>query len=731
MLANTIARPAAWLTGILAVVAVGFLVATGVTAVSAFALTLTVLVQAAAGAAIWRAVRRRTSAPLELLGMGLALGTVLSAIAGVASTWILGTPWGWLVVPGFAGLVWIRMRRSERPSNPDEVKRFDGSRIVLSGSLGLGVLSLVPNVVNYPLRWSGTLTGYHGDMLFLESLSTSIAQYGPADSIFSPDLLIRYHWLTYAWAGQVSASPGTEPFVVLVRVLPFVAVIGSVLIAMAWVRRMSTVSWAPLLAVVLLVFGGYVGATYGTIFNFDSPSQSMTTMWLLAFALAIAVMLEPADDDRPPLVPLLALIAVLSFGLAAGKVSSGVVAGGAVVWLALVGLVKSAGWKRSGVMVAVVSLPSLLLGYALVVAGSADPGGLNIGSLIDRASSIQGLNPIPGSIGVVLGTLLLLIAITARWTGVLWFVADRRTRWDPVPQMSIGFALAAVGTVVLLSGGMNDTWFSLGASAPLAVVSAAGLAEASKALGSRDWLRYAASLIVAGTFFILVFGLWVSGASGGNVWTGTLRWLGPLVGVLGAGLVGGALGAWWARSKRGAFAGSLIIIVLVAAPSRLLGVGTGQVGVQPGLGSDAFSPVTVFVETRDRALVGSWSENQVQAAQLLRGATNRDDRVATNVTLSALVPALSQRQTWVSGIHYQAPYGKPDGIAILLEREQQSWDAITTGSTDLVTGLCDNGVSWLWVDPLRSPEGAWRQLGGIAFEADDVVLVDLAAVCRD
>lgn len=729
MLASAIARPAAWLPAILAVGSVAFLVGTGVGAVSALALTLTVLVQAAAGATIWRAVRGQASPLIELVGMGLALGTVLSAIAGVASTWILGTPWGWLVVPGFASLIWIRGRRSERPSNPDEVQHGLGSLIVLVGSLGLGVLSLVPNVVNYPLRWSGTLSGYHGDMLFFESLSTSVAQYGPADSIFSPDLLIRYHWLTYAWAGQISASPGTEPFVVLVRVLPFVSVIGSVLIAMAWVRRLSKVNWAPLLAVVLLVLGGYVGATYGTIFNFDSPSQSMTTMWLLAFALAITVMLEPGRDDQPRSVPLLALLAALSFGLAAGKVSSGVVVGGAVAWLALVGMVKSTKWRKASVLVAAVSVPSLFLGYVLVVAGSADPGGLNIGSLIDRASSIQGLNPVPGSLGVALGTVLLLIAITARWAGVLWFVADRRTRWDSVTQMSIGFALAAIATVVLLSGGMNDTWFALGASAPLAVVSAAGVAEATRALGSRDWRRSAFFLVVAGLLFVLVFGLWASGASGGNVWTGTLRWLGPLAGVLGAGLAGGALGAWWSRTKRGTLAGSLIVIVLVAAPSRLLGVGTGQVGVQPGLGSDAFSPVTVFVETRDRALVGAWSESQVQAARLLREKTNRDDRVATNVTLSALVPALSQRQTWVSGIHYQAPYGTSEGIATLLDREQASWAAIDEASPDVLSELCDNGVTWLWVDPLRSPEGAWRQLSGIAYEADDVALIDLTAGC--
>lgn len=727
MVARVIARPSVFMTGVVLLAGIGFLILTGVAPLTVVTVTLVVFLQGLSGAVLWQWIRRRSTDFVELIGVGLALGTAASAVAGVLSTMVIGTPLGWLVVPLTALVVWLGSRSSSRQHSSTA-----GIVPLASAIIGvtLGALSLVPNVVNYPLRWAGQFSGYHGDMLFFESLGTSLARFGPLESIFSPDVLIRYHWLTYAWAGQVTSASGAESFVALVRVLPFVSVIGSVLIAVAWARRLSNVRWVPILAVVLLTFGGYIGATYGTIFNFDSPSQSMTTLWLLAFAWAVSVCLQPSRWGSSLTIPLLVAVGGLAFALAAGKVSAGVVAGGAVVWLAFIGWVRREAWKRPALQMAAVTVMALIAGYVAVVFGSADPGGLNIGSLIDRASSIQGMNPIPGSVGIVLGTALLLLAIGGRWVGLLWFLGDRRRRWEPTAQLGVGFALAAIATVVALSGGMNDTWFALGASAPLAVVSAAGVGEASKTFDARRSFAGVLFLASAGAVFVVVFALWATGASGGNVWTGALRWLGPIVGVIGAGAVGAALGVWLGRGPKAALAGSVLMIVLVAAPSRLVGVGTGQVGVQPGLGADAFSPIEVFVETVDRSLVGGWSDTQVEAAAWLRQRTDPNSLVATNVTLSPLVTALTQRQTYVSGIHYQAPYGTPGNLGVLLEREADTWSAVSEPTDASVDVLCTAGVEWLWIDPSRAGNDAWRALGVVGFEADDVVLMDLRPRCN-
>lgn len=706
-----------------ALVAVGwlFLVATGVDAVQSLRLTGVIALQGLSGAIAWRAVRRGPISIVEQAGVGLALGTTMSMVAGLAVTTLGWGSWGWFVPVLVAG-VW---RFGIRPRQAGERAPLDRATVLgLLVTFVVGLGSLVPNLLSYPLAWTGTWSRYHPDMLFFESLATSLSRLGPLDSIFTPDGMVRYHWLVYAWSGQVTEAAAAAPFVVLTRVLPFVAVVGCSLIAIAWTRRLSGVVWVPALAVVLLVMGGYVGATYGAIFNFDSPSQSLTTLWLVALAFTVILLLRTVGDGVRTTLGL-AVIGVLSFGLAGGKISAGAIAVAAVAWVALVGLLRREAWASRGLGVAGATLLAFALGYVLVVAGSADPGGLRIASLLNRASSIQGLNPVPAGIGIVLGTLILALAISVRWAGLAWFVVDRGRRWEPSTVMGMGLGIGALSTVLLISGGMNDTWFALAASAPLAVISAAGAGEASLVLGPSRWrpLVWAASSAVL--LFVVVGALWTTGASGGTVWVGTLRWGGPLVGVVGAVAVGWLLARAYGPPddrRRGWLAGSVIMLVLLAATGRVLGVGTGQVGVQPGLGAGDFTPIEAFTEARDVTTVTEWSDQHQAAARWLRDRATDPDLIATNVTFSPLVPALTGMQTLASGILYQAPYGRPDAVAPLLEREAQSWGFIDEPSVATMAPLCDAGVTWLWIDPTRTTARDWAPYATVEL-ANDAVLV--------
>ena len=566
---------------------------------------------------------------------------------------------------------------------------------------------------------------YHPDMLFFESLSTALSRLGPLDSIYTPDGVVRYHWLVYAWSGQVTSAADAAPFVVLTRVLPFVAVVGCALIAIAWARRMSYVVWVPALAVVLLVMGGYVGATYGAIFNFDSPSQSLTTLWLVALAFAVILLMR---GDAVRAAPACAAIGLLSFGLAGGKISSGAIAVGGVGWVALVGLVRREPWARRALAAAIVTVIAFGLGYVLVVAGSADPGGLRLGSLLNRASSVQGLNPLAGGVGIVLGTLVLVLAISVRWAGVGWFLSDRRTRWEPSTILATGLGLGAIATVLLVSGGMNDTWFALAASAPLAVMSAAGAGEAILFLDPARWRPLLWAAAAAALLAIAVFALWTTGASGGTAWVGTARWAGPLVGVVGAVVAGWLLTRAFGPPEallRGWFAGTVIVLVLLSAPARALGVGTDQVGVQPGLGAETFTPFEAFTEARDTVAIREWSDQHQAAARWLRDRTTGSELIATNVTFSPLVPALTGMQTLASAILYQAPYGRPDAVAPLLEREAQSWAFIDDPSAATAAPMCAAGVTWLWVDPTRTAVRDWQPYATVELANEAVVILSL------
>ena len=703
-----------------------FLVASGVRPLEGLSACVVVGLQGWAGAVVWRWIRPAAGDPAELIGFGLALGTASSVVAGLLVRAALNASWGWavpiVIVAVLAGVRRIRDGR-DRPTHGwvDSISGWP----IFAFTIVVSMASLVPNLLRYPLTWQGTWSGYHADMLYFEALANSLAGFGPLNSIFTPDALIRYHWITYAWTGQVADAAHLSSFVGLTRILPLVAVVGTCFIAIAWARRISPVRWVPVLAVLLLIFGGYVGATYGAIFNFDSPSQALTMLWLLAMSLTLVITCE-GEGRRWPAV---AGVMLLGFVLAGGKVSAGAVALIAVVTLCAVALARRLPWRVTALGLTVATSAGLALGYAVVVAGSANPGGLRILQLLDRASSVQGLNPVPGALGIVAGTMIMILALSARWAGLLWLVGSRRTRWSPSAILGIGFALAGVGTAAVLSGGLNDMWFALAASAPLAVVSAAGAGNAWASLPTGTRSRGIMALVLVGSAVIagLVAGLWLTGASGGNVWVATWRWAGPITAVIGAALIGTAVAAFARPTRRIAavVAGSVIALVFVSAPGRLLGFGSGQVGVQPGLSNDAFAPIEEYVPGVDEVIVRAWTSDEVATAERLRSASTPQDLVVTNVTFSPLVPALTGRQTVASGILYQAPYGRPGAVPALLERERMSWSVIDHQDGRALSAVCALGAKWAWIDPRRTSARDWSAIGTPVIAGESVVLVDL------
>ena len=595
----------------------------------------------------------------------------------------------------------------------------------------LGGSSLAFNLRNYPLVWEGTWSQYHSDMPFFEALATSLSRFGPTDSIFLPGAEVRYHWLSYAWAGQVTEAAGAEPFVVLTRVLPFVAILACSLIVIAWARRVSSVSWVPTLAAVMLLTGGFLGAANGGVLNFDSPSQSMSVMWLLAFSVVLLEFLgESARRTGRRRVWLLVWLGVLAFCVMGGKVSAALPALAGVGLVAMVGLIRRPEWRGRALLALAVVVAAAGAAFVLLLAGSAGGGGLTLGSLVDRASSQQGLNPLNDPNSVVFGTAILLVAIAVRWAGLAWLAGSRASRWEPATVFGVGLAVSSLLAVVAFNS-FNEIWFSVAASGPLAVLTAVGAGEASRYLAHGEPRRgnrqVVGALVAALVVYGVVWALWATGASGGNVWVSTWRWAGPLFGVVLALLLGWVIARGAPRGRRIAsvLAATAVILVFATAPGRLLGVGTGQVGIQQaGLKNEWFSVGTaVLVRERDVKVVGDWTDGMMAGASWLRTNAGRDDLLATNLTFGPFVPGVTGMRTYVSGLQYQAPYGRPGDSQRLLAREGQVWDFIDGPSSGTVAPLCAEDVRWVWVDPTLTERRDWAPYASIAFANEDVLIL--------
>jgi hypothetical protein len=557
-------------------------------------------------------------------------------------------------------------------------------------------------------------------MPFFEGLAASVAHLGPGASLFMDGADLRYHSLVYGWGGELTWSLDLAPFVVLVRVLPFVVLVGCVALAVSWVYRLSASAIATVVAALLIVSGGFIGATYGTILNFDSPSQSMTTLWLLAISV---IALTSLTSIR--FWPFVAPLAVLGIGLTGGKISTAAIALAGLAALALVGLVRrELWWKRAVGALGVSGLAVIGVFFSLLV-GSSESGGLQLFSLLDRASSLQGLNPVVTPRGIVAGIALLILAALPRWLGITWFAVDPSRRWSSDVVLGYGFAAGAVATIVVLSGGFNDLWFAVAASAPLAVLSAAGIAEAWKWLRGRGvWrpiLAAASGLLIAQ----VVAAMWSTGSSGiiGLGW----RWAGPATAVLLAAVVGVLLTMGVRHAKvRAWLALFLISIVVAAVPSRFVyALAASRETVYPSSTSLVlFSPRPLVTGWRS-AQIGGWSLDQVEAGSWLREQAGREDVAATNLTESALVNALTGLQTYISAIHFQAPYGRPEDIDEIRRREDASWDFISEPTLETVQPLCDAGVAWVWVDPSLTEVRDWEPFASVRFERSDVLILEL------
>lgn len=708
------------------------LVASGVPPLASVLLGVFVLWQSAAGVIVWRWLRPECTL-LELAGAALAVGTALAAVAGLVSSTLWLGPLGWAVPSAVALAGWLVARRGRGSTAVHRSAPFDAPAAwgLIAGVVP-GTAILIYALRSYPLSWVGSWTAYHPDMPFFEALATSLARFGAFESPFMTDGVVRYHWLSYAWAGQLTLAADVAPFVTITRVLPVVALLGCAAMVAAWTRRLSPQSWTPVLAGLLLSIGGFTGAVFGGVLTMDSPSQSMSVLWLLAFCIAVI----HVTTSSVRLLPSALLLGTLSLAMIGGKVSAAAPAVAGVLVMCGVQLVRHDVPRARAAWAAAATVLGAAVGFVLFLSGSVGGGGLTLGSLVDKASSQQGLNPMDTRYAVVAGTAILVLAVLARWAGVGWLLTRPEWRWRAEVTLSAGLAGSSLAALIVFNS-FNEVWFSSTVSGPLAAVTAVGAGNALAHLTSRTRPSAAALLVgavvLSGVIYMLVWLLWITGASGGNVFTPTLRWLGPLVAWLLAAVFGVVLGVWGrgALTVRGAVAGSVLVLVLSSVPGRLLGAGTGLVGTQEnGLREEWFSiGDSTYLQGPDWP-IEDWTSTRMDAAHWLRDNADPTDVLATNLTFGPFVAGVTLLPTFVSARWYQTPYGLPWMVDELRTREQQSWAFIDDPSEQTLAPLCDASVRWLWIDLERTERRDWAPYAIVVLQTPDTMVAEIdARVC--
>ena len=179
-----------------------------------------------------------------------------------------------------------------------------------------------------------------------------------------------------------------------------------------------------------------------------------------------------------------------------------------------------------------------------------------------------------------------------------------------------------------------------------------------------------------------------------------------MIGITAAIVAGLVLSFVWLQriTSAGVVAGTIIMLVFLAIPGRLLGASSGQVGVlDNGIRNEWFNVGREDrAKTLDTVIETAWSGEQLEAAAWLRKNANPTDLVATNLTLSPLVAATTHLPTYVSAIQYQFDYGTRSMRPEVQARESNIWAFTSDPSSETLKPLCDAGVRWIWVDPTRT-----------------------------
>jgi len=733
------------------------LVIVGVQISDALWLSLIVFLQGLSGGYIWSQIRRaRVIGILELIGMGLVLGTVLGLLAGVVMRPWIDSRWDPLA-PVAITLVIYTLRSRRNWTRPVRNGYWRDWAPGLAGLLA-GISLLVLNLQRYPLdfmRSDGVWDQYHPDMIFFEALSNSAARYGGSDSIFMVGADIRYHWFTYAWVGQLTEMVDAEPFAVLTRVLPLVALIATVALGLVWTRALlqsANISQArfaslvPWLTVGLLVTGGYVGAINGTILNFDSPSQAMGTAWLMGSVFVLMIFLGSHNPLKAQnSILLLSVLGILIAATTGAKVSTGALIVGAVGGATLLSFLLRLSWRKRALVALLISAGAFLLIYFWVIAGSASPGDLKLFVWDSRASTIQGLNSSPGPKGALLGTFGLLLAIGARWLGGTWLTTERSWRSRPETLFGIGLVAAGIVPILVFSQGLNEIWFALAASAPLSVLSAFGLwlGWNSLQLGNRAGIY---AVVISVLSILIVSYIWTD-----QVWENGLgRFWGPWFAYLIA-LVAGLGLAVFSTSHRIAriFVVATAILILQASVARSIPIiGALMGGARDGASFNASELADINVREDESVItvnelavgndknpefqlqidpeattVWSWSGNEIEAARYLHAHSNSGDVIVTNENEGFVIPALTRMSSYITGTTYQSVYGGISTVGEIPDRIELSSDFISQPTVDTIEVLCPLGVRWAWINKSLTQNSNLVDLGEVMVDNSSVSLI--------
>ena len=334
------------------------LLLSGFPTVDGFKVCSMIFVQIVSGSIIWAHVMHPRQVDIvEGVGMGLALGSILTVIGHQLLLPTALSKFGWLLPVVVAAIVFATSQSTKGSFKNFVLEDVSGLFfvafaivLILKQWWWLLPLSLPTGLALYLLSNSGknklrnfvrpawliiatifvaaTLLMVYlrqlnldwwirsWDVTYFESKSYSIAKFGPSENISLLGYPMNYHWLGIAWIGTVSVVNNLSSWLSIAQVAPVYSMVSISCLIWAIGRRVGKNLYHPFALIFIFVFGT-------PTLSPANPPNIIAMIWAIS-ALLIAYDFFASGNSK-----LLVPFAVLSIAALAGKVSAGFVILGA------------------------------------------------------------------------------------------------------------------------------------------------------------------------------------------------------------------------------------------------------------------------------------------------------------------------------------------------------------------------------------------------------------------
>jgi hypothetical protein len=681
-------------------------------------LTSAVIIQIIPGFYLWRIVNKGRAIPLsELIGMGLAIGTLLSIISASLLRTVPVGGFGWAAPFFLTMIAWFFTKPlpniTENPvksnSNTPQIKSF---LIVIS--------ILIYTQVYVWSRWHSLNPKgwwkYHLDVPYFEALSNSISLLGTSNSLMKPDLEIRYHWFAYGWVGSLNQSLDIEPFVVQTRLLPIVAMVMAATIAFSWAKDFTDNAWTAASASLLIVVGP--GFAIGSLVMLRSPSSAMAAGWTLAFSLLFLRCLRALKVE----LHILLILCLLSIGVVAGKGINLLIIGSGVLVLLISDLLRKRTLRLKELQVYLVTLASLIASYFYLI---HTPDGRTL------------------KFGIYVGWPALMLTVLPLIVGI--FLRSSRKAEEDLSLRLFSFVIFLLGALLSLvfSVPTGDQLYFAISAVTLCVVPSLVLIDKSFQSDETDSSQSIGTTIIkiisrkSSLIVILATGLAASGTwmyfendpslmgDIGRATAPALMWIFAMLGIF-------ALFLKKTQHSQNFKLAFITLILAISITSSSIGIFSSLVRGPIYSSNEGY----VGYGKSLRANLGSVSSNYFEAGEWVRQNTNLKEKFFTNrqcldpksrydncLDIWFFASALSERQYLIEGGSYNI--SELDYKIKMNEDQTVSLRFSLTPNLDDLDYLWSKGIRWGWIDKMVIERTDWLSFAETAYDNADITIIKL------